>query len=150
MDRAYRDEQLKRINGRLLAGSALLDGIAREYTLDEVAIITRAGPARLLGLAMKGHLGVGADADITIYARDADVARMFTTPRFVLKGGDLVVEEGQLRRAPAGRRLHVTPAYDHGVERGVREHFDRYSTLAFDNYAVAPRPDWRGITAERR
>jgi formylmethanofuran dehydrogenase subunit A len=150
MDRAYRDEQLKRINGRLLPGSALLDGIAREYTLDEIAIITRAGPARLLGLAAKGHLGAGADADVTIYARDPNVARMFATPRFVLKGGELVVEEGQLRRSPAGGRLHVMPAYDRGVERGVREHFDRYATVAFDNYAVTPRPDWRAIIAERR
>jgi hypothetical protein len=30
-------------------------------------IITRAGPARMLGLKHKGHLGPGADADITLY-----------------------------------------------------------------------------------
>ena len=35
--------------------------------LNEIAIITRAGPARILGLKNKGHLRVGADADITIY-----------------------------------------------------------------------------------
>ena len=63
MDRSARDEQLKRANLKLLAGSALADGLAREYTLNEIAIVTRAGPARLLGLAAKGHLGVGADAD---------------------------------------------------------------------------------------
>ena len=59
MDRSVRDEQLKRVNPKLLAGSALADGIAREYTLNEIAIITRAGPARLLGLPHKGHLGAG-------------------------------------------------------------------------------------------
>ena len=59
------------MNPTLLAGSALADGLAREYTLDEIAIVTRAGPARLLGLTHKGHLGVGADADVTVYARDA-------------------------------------------------------------------------------
>ena len=59
----------------------------REYTLDEIAIVTRAGPARLLGLRRKGHLGVGADADVTVYDRDADVAEMFATPRYVVKGG---------------------------------------------------------------
>jgi formylmethanofuran dehydrogenase subunit A len=136
MDRTYRDDQLKRANQRLLAGSALADGLAREYTLNEIAIITRAGPARLLGLRDKGHLGVGADADVTVYATDADVSRMFATPRYVVKGGRLVVEEGQLRRAPAGRRLAVRPAYDVAVERDIKAFFDRYATVSFDNFAV--------------
>lgn len=140
MDRAYRDEQLKKVNHRLLAGSALADGISREYTLEEIAIITRAGPARLLGLAQKGHLGVGADADVTVYVPDADYSTMFATPRFVVKGGELVVEEGQLRRAPTGQRLHVRPAYDASVERGVKAHFDRHSTISFENYAVRDVP----------
>ena len=54
MDRTCRDEELKRVNQRLLAGSALADGLSREYTLNEIAIITRAGPARLLGLRARG------------------------------------------------------------------------------------------------
>lgn len=136
MDRTYRDHCLKRVNPTLLAGSALADGIAREYTLNEIAIVTRAGPARLLGLREKGHLGVGADADITVYQPEADVARMFATPRFVLKGGTVVVEEGQLRRSPVGRRLHVRPAYDAAVKSGVKRFFDEYATVAFENYAV--------------
>ena len=140
MDRSVRDEQLKRVNPKLLAGSALADGLAREYTLGEIAIITRAGPARLLGLAHKGHLGTGADADVTIYSRDPDLARMFSTPRYVIKGGTVIVEEGQLRRAPAGRRLHVAPGYDEAVLRDLRRHFDRYSTVSFDNYPVRDVP----------
>ena len=43
--------------------------IDREYTLLEIAIITSAGPARALGLTKKGHLGVGADADVVIYEK---------------------------------------------------------------------------------
>lgn len=141
MNRAYRDEQLKRVNQRLLEGSALLDGLAREYTLNDIATVTRAAPARILGLRHKGHLGAGADADVTIYAADDDQSRMFATPRYVLKGGVVVVEEGQLRRAPAGRRLHVRPGYDPHVERDLRGFFDRYSTIGFDNYAVGPLRD---------
>jgi formylmethanofuran dehydrogenase subunit A len=140
MDRAYRDAQLQRVNQKLLAGSALLDGLDREYTLGEIAIVTRAGPARLLGLAHKGHLGPGADADVTVYAADPDRARMFATPRYVIKAGELVVEDGQLRRAPAGRRLAVRPAYDAAVTRDLKRFFDAYATLAFDNYGAAPAP----------
>jgi formylmethanofuran dehydrogenase subunit A len=141
MDRSYRDAQLARVNQTLLAGSAMADGLAREYTLNEIAIITRAGPARLLGLRDKGHLGPGADADVTVYARDTDVSRMFSTPRFVVKSGEIVVEEGQLRRAPAGRRLHVRPPFDAAVERGLQRYFDQYGTVAFENYPVGPLRD---------
>ena len=141
MDRTYRDDSWRRVNQALLAGSALADGLAREYTLNEIAIVTRAGPARLLGLTHKGHLGIGADADVTVYAPDADHVAMFATPRYVVKGGELVVEEGQLRRAPAGRRLHVRPGYDRAVERGVESYFERYATVSFGNYPVGALRD---------
>ena len=136
MDGAYRDEKLKGVNQKMLAGSALADGIAREYTLNEIAIITRAGPARQLGLAHKGHLGAGADADITIYSRDADYAKMFSTPRYVLKAGTLVVEEGQLRRAPAGKRIFVRPGFDDALLRDLGKYFDAYSSIRLANYPV--------------
>jgi formylmethanofuran dehydrogenase subunit A len=140
MDRTVRDDRLKQVNQKFLAGSALADGLAREYTLNEIAIVTRAGPARLLGLGAKGHLGVGADADVTIYSRDADIAKMFSTPRYVVKGGIVIVEEGQLRRAPAGRRLRLAPGYDDAVVRDLRKHFEAYSSVSFDNYPVRDLP----------
>ena len=136
MDRAYRDERLKGVNQKLLAGSALLDGLTREYTVGEIAIVTRAGPARLLGLSHKGHLAPGADADVTVYAPDADRAKMFAAPRYVIKAGAIVVEEGQLRRAPTGARLAVRPDYDSAVTKDVKRFFDDYATVAFENYGA--------------
>jgi formylmethanofuran dehydrogenase subunit A len=136
MDRTVREEKLKQVNPKLLAGSPLTDGLPREYTLNEIAIITRAGPARLLGLKQKGHLGPGADADITIYGRDADIAKMFATPRYVIKSGVVLVEEGQLRRAPPGRRLWLRPGYDDAVLPDLQRHFDSYGTVSFENFPV--------------
>jgi formylmethanofuran dehydrogenase subunit A len=136
MDRDLRDERIKQVNPKLLAGSALADGLAREYTLNEIAIITRAAPARLLGLRRKGHLGPGADGDVTIYSPDGDVAKMFATPRYVIKEGLVMVEEGQLRRAPRGRRLRLQPGYDEAMLVDLRRHFEAYSTVAFENYPV--------------
>jgi formylmethanofuran dehydrogenase subunit A len=141
MDRGVRQERLKQVNPRLLAGSALADGLDREYTLNEIAIITRAGPARLLGLKRKGHLGPGADADVTVYARNSDIAQMFATPRYVVKGGSLMVEEGQLRRAPPAHRLRVQPSYDEQLLPDLKRYFEAYSTVAFDNYPVVDLPD---------
>jgi formylmethanofuran dehydrogenase subunit A len=136
MDRGVRQERLKQVNPKLLAGSALADGLDREYTLNEIAVITRAGPARLLGLKHKGHLGPGADADVTVYTRNPDIAEMFASPRYVVKGGILVVEEGQLRRAPPARRLRVQPSYDEKLLPDLKRYFEAYSTVAFENYPV--------------
>src|SRR5207237_5266141 len=66
MDRTYRQEVLKRVHPRVLERSTLKD-LDREYSLYEIAIITRAGPARMLGLKTKGHLGPGADGGVTLY-----------------------------------------------------------------------------------
>lgn len=140
MDRGARDAALARVNPKFLAGSALRDGLAREYTLGEIAIITRAGPARLLGLRHKGHLGTGADADITLYSRQDDIAAMFASPRYVFKAGELVVEEGHLRRAPTGQRLYLAPGYDDAVVAGVREHFNHWSSVPFDRWAITDLP----------
>src|SRR2546421_8866514 len=137
MDRAYRDDRLKGVNQKLLTGSALLEGLTREYTLGEIAIVTRAGPARLLGLRQKGHLGPGADADITVYAPQADRAKMFAAPRYVIKGGTTVVEEGQLRRAPAGAPLAPRPGYDVAGEKDGKRFFDDYAPGAVENYRAA-------------
>jgi formylmethanofuran dehydrogenase subunit A len=136
MDRSVREDRLKQVNPKLLAGSALADGLSREYTLNEIAIITRAGPARLLGLGHKGHLGIGADADLAIYSHSNDIAQMFSTPRYVLKAGIMVVEDGELRRAPTGRRLRLRPDYDEAMLPDLRRYFDAHSTVAFENYPV--------------
>jgi len=82
-----------------------LKHITREYTLQELCIVTRAAPARIAGLPHKGHLGVGADADIALYRPDRDLARMFSMPAKVFKAGVLVAEDGHVRAAPPGATL---------------------------------------------
>ncbi|HEX5194593.1 MAG TPA: formylmethanofuran dehydrogenase subunit A [Solirubrobacteraceae bacterium] len=137
MDRAYRDDQIARANRKAIGRTALTDGIDREYTLNEVAIITRAAPARRLGLRDKGHLGVGADADVTIYHdRPDDREEMFATPRYVIKGGELVVEEGELRRVDDGLLLSCDAAFDADIDDVLAPMFaDRY-TVSFAHYPV--------------
>jgi formylmethanofuran dehydrogenase subunit A len=103
-DAAFRREAFDRIHPAVRKRSPLA-GITREYTLQELCIITRAAPARIAGLASKGHLGVGADADITVYRPDADLSRMFAMPAQVFKAGILVAEDGEVRSLPTGRVL---------------------------------------------
>ena len=136
MDRAFREDQMGRANQKAIRRTTLLDGLDREYTLNEIAIITRAAPARRLGLRDKGHLGVGADADVTIYHDRADREDMFATPRYVIKAGEVAVEEGELRRSDDGVLLSSRAGFDPEVSRVLEPLFgDRY-TVAFDHYPV--------------
>src|SRR5918999_1095297 len=140
MDREFRNEQIRRVNKQAMRRTVLLDDLDREYTLEEIAIVTRAGPARLLGLTDKGHLGVGADADITVYVDDDDREAMFAAPRHVIKDGHLVVEDGELREAGRGRLLRVGADHDPSIEPTLEKLFeDRYS-VQFASYPV--REPW--------
>jgi formylmethanofuran dehydrogenase subunit A len=136
MDRGFREDQMRRANQRAIRRTALTDGLDREYTLNEIAIITRAAPARRLGLRDKGHLGIGADADVTIYHDRADREEMFATPRYVIKGGELAVEDGEVRRADDGLLLSSRAAFDPAVSQVLAPLFGERYTVTFDHYPV--------------
>lgn len=135
MDRTRRAEMLANVPEGVRTLCVLPD-LTREYTLNEIAIITRAAPARMLGLTHKGHLGPGADADITIYSPQSDIERMFELPRYVLKGGEVIVEGGEVRRSVDGVTLHVKPSYDDGAIPSIREWFESRYSVQFANYPV--------------
>jgi formylmethanofuran dehydrogenase subunit A len=135
MSAEFRREQLKKLAPKALK-RIVLSELDREYSLYEIAVITSAGPARALGLSHKGHLGVGADADVAIFNDSKDIARMFAYPRYVIKGGEVVIEEGEIRKTVEGKGLLVRPAYDEKVEDFIRPLFQQYYTMSFDNYPV--------------
>jgi formylmethanofuran dehydrogenase subunit A len=137
MDRTYRQDMLKTVHPRLRERSGLAD-LDRQYTLNEIAIITRAAPARILGLKNKGHLGVGADADITIYTPNDNQETMFELPRMVIKSGEVIVEQGEIRQTPGGKTLHVSPPYDPEIEPQIADWFEKYYSIRFRNYPVDP------------
>ncbi len=138
MDRTYRKDVLKTCHPLVGERSTLAD-LDREYTLSEIAIITRAGPARILGLKNKGHLAVGADADITVYTPHENKEVMFELPRLVIKSGEVIVEQGELRESRIGRTLHVMPEYDVEVEPHIQNWFEKYYSIQWRNYPVEAR-----------
>lgn len=104
-----------------------LASISREYTLDEIAVMTRGAPAKLLGLDDRGHLGAGAIADIAVYRKGQDVQTMFRDAALVFKNGDLVVQDGVVTHYRWGRALRLNPPSDKGlVKRMQAYHEDRY------------------------
>jgi formylmethanofuran dehydrogenase subunit A len=135
MDRGYRAEMLAKLHPRARRDTLLAE-LDREYSLYEIAIITRAGTARALGLKNKGHLGIGADADVTIYEPHEDPEAMFSRPRYVIKDGEVVVRDGNLVQERPGRTMYVEPEYDRDILSAIRQHFKETYTISFENYAV--------------
>jgi formylmethanofuran dehydrogenase subunit A len=61
---------------------------------------------------------------------------MFATPRYVIKAGELVVDDGELRRVQDGVLLSSRAGFDPDVAGVLEPLFgDRY-TVAFEHYPV--------------
>ena len=139
MNRDLRDQVIARLPKQVLKRTQLAD-LSRQYTLSEIAIITRAAPARILGMRDRGHLGPGARADLVVYDRNADVETMFSFPRLVLKNGQIVLREGQIEAIPDGETERASPEYDPKVIPSIKAWFDREASIAFENFALGEQP----------
>lgn len=135
MDRDHRARWLTRINAEA-ADVCLLRHLDREYGLYEIAIMTRAAPARLLGLGDRGHLGPGAVADIAVYDEQDDKAAMFRAARLVFKDGVPVVEHGRVVHSATGRVHAIAPDYAPRVERMIDDYFHRYHLVRSTNFKI--------------
>jgi formylmethanofuran dehydrogenase subunit A len=154
MSERAREQTLKKINRRARARS-LLPSIDREFTFYEIAIVTRAGQARALGLKNKGHLGVGADADIAIYninpkkvdpSRDyRAVRRAFSRAAYTIKGGEIVAINGEIVKVLDGRtywiNFETSPQIGDTIKApsDLKRKFREYWTVEFENYFIPER-----------
>lgn len=135
MDKTFRNEMFAKLNLDAQAMSTLTS-IDREYSLYEIAIMTRAGAAKLVGLHDRGHLGAGAMADITVYTDDPDREKMFAKPDYVFKDGQLVVRNGEVVKVTWGKTHTVKPEFDRGIEHDLRDYFERFHTMRMENFKV--------------
>jgi len=150
MSKRAREATMKRINPRARSRS-LLPSIDREASLYEIATMTRAGQAKSLGLTNKGHLGVGADADIAIYnvnPETTDTSRKYKTFRkafrraaYTIKGGKTVVKDGKILKHVDGSTvwLDVQTSQPAGITDEMKRRFKEYWTVEYENYAVSER-----------
>lgn len=135
MDKSFRNEAFAKLNLDAQAMSNLTS-LEREYSLYDIAIMTRAGAAKLIGLNKNGHLGVGASADITVYTDQPDRETMFAKPDYVFKNGELVVKNGNVVKVVWGVTHTAKPAFDIGVEKDLKVYFNQYQTMQLDNFKV--------------
>jgi formylmethanofuran dehydrogenase subunit A len=135
MDKSFRNDMLTTIN-KDAAIASTLSSIDREYSLYEIAIMTRAAPARSLGLKNRGHLGSGAVADITVYTEKKDKEKMFSKPDYVFKNGELIVRNGKIVKVVNGATHTLRPEFDKGIEKSLKRYFDNYQTMSIGNFKI--------------
>lgn len=135
MDRSFRNDMLHTIN-KSAAAASVLGSLDREYSLYEIAIMTRAAPARSLGLKNRGHLGAGAAADITVYNDLKNREKMFEKPLCVFKDGELIVQNGKVIKVINGSTHTLRPEFDRSIEKSLKQYFDRYMTVQLDNFKI--------------
>lgn len=148
MSKKARDDTAKECH-KWAYDKSTLGGVDRELSLYEMAIVTRANPARTIGMAYrKGHLGTGADGDVTIYDIDPTKLNLNETkaltaklsrPDYTIKDGRIVAKKGEIVSVPDGRRFFCRPYVEDELEkdmlRDVKDWF-KYYTVGFANYPV--------------
>ena len=128
--------------------NSLLPTLNRELSLYELAIMTRAGQAKALGLKDKGHLGVGADADVAIYNFNPEaidiakkykvVRRAFAHAAYTIKDGVVVVKDGEVVQQVSGKTMFLDVQTNEQVQidDDMKKRFKEYWTVEYDNYPV--------------
>lgn len=135
MDADYRRSWKEKLHPKAASRTGLFE-LTREYTLEEIAVITRAGPAKTLGLGNRGHLGPGAVADVAVYPLQEDREAMFSHPRYVFKAGQLAARQGEIMLSASGRTLCADGQRGLILPPDLKETFDSCYTVEMSNYMV--------------
>ena len=124
-----------------------LAGVDRELSLYDIAVLTRANPARTVGLAhRKGSLGVGADGDVAIYNIDPTrlevidyekLIRSFQETEYTIKDGEIVCQRGDVVAIPEKRTYYADVKVKGDGEKEMLADVNKwfkYYTIGFANY----------------
>ncbi len=152
MSHKLRMEWLEKVHPEVRKRSAL-ESIGREWSLYDLAISTRAAPAKILGIQEhKGHLGIGADADISVYdifpmktdltSDPEQIVRGFRRAHMTFLNGKPLLKNNSLATSH-GHVFTVAPAMSESMlnrmERELEGIFERWYSHSFSNYPVPSR-----------
>ncbi|MGV9205904.1 MAG: formylmethanofuran dehydrogenase subunit A [Promethearchaeia archaeon] len=146
MDRKSRNDMLDNVCSPKAKSQTQLYDIDRELSLYEIAVMTRAGTAKVLGLEDRGHLGEGAIGDVSIFDLDPEesdghaIEKAFSNAKYTIKDGEIVVQDGEIVNSPLGTTLVSEGQIDDRKYEATLETVkgrwrDHYS-INFNNYAI--------------
>lgn len=123
-----------------------LSTMDRELSLYEIAMMTRAGTAKALGLShMYGSLTPGLCGDVAVYDYNPETASdpeaietAFGNAAFLFKQGELIINDGEIISNGNKRTLWVDVKTNENpqVERDIALKFNKFYTISQKNYEV--------------
>ncbi len=139
MDRSFRETALAEIDSEAQAATQLR-GLQREYSLEDICIMTRSAPANLLGLSDMGTLSAGATADVVVYRDDPNRETMFSSPVKLFRHGKAVDLHNQpLHQSPSAiKRTHtVRPAFNQSSLSALADLHQRHSSFRMERMWIS-------------
>ncbi len=151
MSKKYRDAEFATVHPDT-GSKVVLPALERELDWNEIAVMTRAGQAKALGITGigKGHLGIGAEADIAVYPLKVDeidpsteyrrVIDGFAKTKWTVKRGRPVSRDGEILVHGENTTIWVDPKIrpERDISRDPRfvEMFNRWYSVRMSNYPV--------------
>jgi formylmethanofuran dehydrogenase subunit A len=129
-----------------------LTTLDREYDFNDIATVTRSAPAKILGMDERGHLGVGANADIAVYdlepenfdptkaANASTVEKAFGNALYTIKDGRILVKDGEIVKVVPSKHLWSNvedyESEEQRILNKIMPQFNKYYSVKFENYLV--------------
>jgi formylmethanofuran dehydrogenase subunit A len=152
MSREYREKTMMECS-KWAAERTTLASLDRELSLEEIAVMTRAGPAKRLGL--ETSLSEGNTANIAVYDLNPEekngekIERAFSSAAYTIKDGEIVVKEGEVVKEVFGRTFWVKSQIEKDIKKDIEERF-LYYTINPENYEVSLDYLPNGVEITRR
>lgn len=124
----------------------------REYSWYDIAQITRSTPAQILGLTDRGHLGVGAKADISVYDINTDefdptdknnseiIEDKLLNSLYTIKDGEILVYNGEIKKLVDSHHIWTNvkglEAEEKRLVDEIKPEFNKFYTIKYENYEV--------------
>ena len=135
MDKDFRDANISYINKEASEISDL-KYLKRTYSLYDIAIMTRAAPAKILGLKDRGSLKVGCKADISVYDPKKSIDKMFSKAKYVFKDGEEIVRNGKIIKYKKTSTQSLNLDYDKNIRKKIQKWFDEFYSLKLHDFEI--------------
>ena len=147
-----RDRYIENMNNKFIKDNTLQNN-EKTLTFNEFIILTRASPAKSLGLGnIKGNLGVGADADINILdlnIEDIDLEKNYEGLKSALSHIEYVIKAGKIikKQEKIDLESHGSILWSEGeveikesqelILSKKKEFYQKYGSIFYDSLAIS-------------
>lgn len=127
-----------------------LPTLDREYDFYDIAVISRAGPAKIYGFEDRGELTPGYRADIAVYdinpndidpsRQYAEIEKGFNVADYTIKDGQILVKDKEIVKVKESQNIWVNvkgyEAQEQKVIDDIMPFFTQYYSVKWENYPV--------------